>query len=166
MSKEAQNQVVTSEKYPKVILRKPAGTKETFGWAGEILLSKTERRFVPEYLKEGWTKEEINMSKNGHIVKAIADSTVYAAIKGYNHSGIIHKFGPDCIEKWEAYTAAMDARKTAKKNAEGDKEGEARKAAWDSVKEPYNRAVKRALLAMELLAEDIFAGQSPAKVIG
>lgn len=164
MSKNG-NEVAVA-KYPKVILRKPVGVKETFGWAGEVLMSETERRFVPETFKDSWTIEEINMSKLGHIVKAIADATRYAAVNNYKVSNIILKFGVDAMDKWDAFTKATEARRTAKKNAEGELKGDAKKAAWDAVKDPYNRAVKRATLAMELLAEDIFDNAPAKKCIG
>lgn len=166
MSNKNITTAVQNTKRAKVILRKPVGVKPTTGWSGEVIFPDKSRKFVPEYFNENWSDEELNMSKAGHIVKAIADSTRYAAEKNYDCSDIIMRFGIQAMEYWDAFLKATDKRRTAKKTAQEGKSGEEAKKAWDDIKDEYNSAVRRCTLKMELLAEDIFDGKSPAKSIG
>lgn len=166
MSKNTMNAECSTAKKAKVILRKPSGTKISQGWAGEIINPDGTRAFVPEAFREELEEAEINMTKIGHMIKAIADATVFAASKELDVSAIIKRWGVDCVTMWADFQKHAKARKEARAKAEdGLKTPEERRAAWDKVKEPYNSAVRRASLKMELLAEDILAGE-PKKAIG
>ena len=151
-------------KKDKVILRKPSGTRESQGWAGEIIHSDGRREFVPEMMSENLTDQELAMTKLGNIIKAIADATNYAAQKNCDVSGIILTHGVACIQMWDAYLKVVKARKDAKSAIKGT--DEQRKAKWDAIKGPLNSAVRRESLKMELYAEERILAGEPRKVIG
>lgn len=147
----------------KVILRKPAGSKDGQGWTGEVIYTDGRREFVPELFKEAWDETELAMAKIGNLVKAIADATNYALNKGYDVSGIIKKHGGNCLVRWDDYAKAVAARKEARNAVKGNTPDEKR-AAWERVKGPYNSRVRTAVLQMELLTEAILAGE-PRKAL-
>lgn len=156
------NTAKATEKKAKVILRKPAGAKENQGWTGEVINPDKTRYFVPESFKEGWTEEELAMTKVGNLVKAIADSTAYAAKFNLDYSAIIGKHGIECITAWDAYTKAVKARKDKRDSLTGTTQE--KKDKWETIKGPFNSAVRVQMLKMELLTEKILAGE-PKKAL-
>lgn len=151
-------------KKDKVILRKPSGTRESQGWAGEVIHSNGTREFVPEQMRENLTEQELAMTKLGNIIKAIADATNYAAQKNCDVSGIILTHGVACIQMWDAYLKVVKSRKDAKSALKGT--DEEKKAKWDAIKGPLNSAVRRETLKMELYAEEKILLGEPRKAIG
>lgn len=149
-------------KTPKVILRKPGGARENQGWVGEVIRADGTRGFVPEMFKEVWTDEELAMTKVGNLVKAIADATNFAAKNGYRCSLIIKTHGIDCLQQWDAYVKAVEARKDARKALDGT--ADERRGKWEEIKGPFNSRVRIELLKMELLTEKILAGE-PKKAL-
>lgn len=163
MSKNNETKVeVQTSKAAKVILRKPAGAKDSMGWVGEVIHTDGKREFVPELFKEVWTDQELAMTKIGNLVKAIADCTNYAAQKGYRYSGIIGKHGLACLQQWDAYAKAVQNRKDARDKITGTPEE--KKEAWEKIKGPFNSAVRSQMLKMELLTEEILQGE-PKKAL-
>lgn len=151
-------------KVNKIILRKPNGTRVSQGWAAEVIRPDATRYFVPEQFKDELIEEELNMTKGGHLVKVISDATVYASIKKFDVSGIIQKWGVQAVQQYDAFAKAVRNRAEARKNVSGSTKQE-KSDAWQKIKEPYNKAVRRETLKMELLAEDILDAGSD-KVIG
>lgn len=156
----------TKQKVNKIILRKPTGTKVSQGWAAEVIATDGTRYFVPELFKDELVDAELNMTKGGHLVKVISDATVYAALRKFDVSGIITTWGVQAVQTYDQFTKAVRDRKNARaKSDEGKTTREEKAAAWEKIKEPYNKAVRRMTLKMELLAEDILDAGSN-KVIG
>lgn len=165
MSKNNETKVeVQTSKAAKVILRKPAGSKDSMGWVGEVIHTDGKREFVPELFKEIWehTEQELAMTKIGNLVKAISDCTNYAAQMGYRYSGIIGKHGLACLQQWDAYVKAVRDRKDARDKLNGTPEE--KKEAWEKIKGPFNSAVRTQVLKMELLTEEILRGE-PKKAL-